>query len=554
MSPIKKDLGRREFLKLAGLSAAGAAVAGCSHEDPFHLVKPEVPGGRDHAQGEETFVASACAQCEAACGVRVRVVEGRVVKVSGNIASPINKGGIGPRGLAGPQVLYDPDRVTGPMRRLAPRGVPATGDGAWESVSWDQAIEELGEHLMEQREDGNGAGLCVLTGQERGMTRDLLARFAESYGSTNFMDGFAKGMAPAAMANRLMQGIYDAPAYDWAKTRLVISLGAEVLQASCQKVHFSRSSGNGHRRARIVHVGPARTTTAVQADSFLQVRSGTFGAFALSLAQVIVEAGLHDEAFLAEHCTGFEEWTDSTGATQPGLRALLADYTPQKVAEICGTDEAKIRALALELGNTSPAFVVAGTEAYQASNGVAAAMAVQALNAVIGMIDRPGGLLTQRPAPVEAWDEVEADEYAEESLEQEPIWAGLSEAPLAAELIGAPIDLLPAAILAADEGRIHTLFLHYTNPLWSRPQVETWRKAAARVPLVVSFSPFWDETSLELADWILPDHSYLERWEDAGPAPSVGHPVFSLRQPVIEPLHDTQQTADVLLKLAGTIG
>jgi len=555
MSKNQPKLGRRTFLKLAGAGATGAALAGCHHEDPYALEKPKVPGASNFARGEEEWIASACAQCEAACGVRVRVVEGRAVKVTGNQESPINRGGIGPRAQAGPQVLYDPDRVTGPMRRVAPRGSAATGKDAWEAVTWETALAELGEHLTDLREDGHGDRLAILTGQERGMTRDLFARFAEAFGTTNFMDGRAKGMLPAALASRLMQGPDDVPAYDWPRAKLVVSLGAEILSASCQKVHFSRAAATSTQsRARIVHVGSARTTTAIESDEFLAINTGTMGAFALGLANVIVRADLFAHEFVDEHCSGFDEWTDPDGATHPGFKASLDAYAPSVVAEICGISEERIETLALELAHTKPAFVVAGTEAYQSSNGIFAAMAVHALNALLGAIDKPGGLLTQMDAPVAAWKEFELDEYAEESIETPPIWDQVDLTPLAHALAGPCFDLFPRALLAADEGRIDTLFLHYTNPLWSRPNADQWRAGLARVPLVVSFSPYWDETSIEVADWILPDHTYLERWEDAAPRPSVGHAVFSLRQPAVEPLLETLQTTDVLLGLAKEIG
>lgn len=555
MSKNPRKLNRRSFLKLAGAGTAGAALVGCQHEDPYLLEKPTVPGAASFARGEEQLVATACGQCEAACGVRARVVEGRLVKVTGNEASPINRGGIGPRGQAGGQVLYDPDRVAGPMKRVAPRGVPAVSKDDWQAVSWDDALTELGEHLTELREDERGAALAVVTGQERGMTRDLLARFAEAFGTTTFMDGRAKGMLPEAVASRMMQGINDVPAYDWPRARLVVSLGAEILSASCQKVHFSRAASTGTRsRARIVHVGSARTTTAIEADEFLAIESGTMGAFALGLAHVIVREELFDADFVAEHCSGFESWTDASGATHGGFRAALDAYAPGAVAELCGLDPLRLEALALELARTKPAFVVAGTEAYQSSNGVFAAMAVHALNALLGAIDRPGGLLTQLEAPVAPWKEFELDEYAEESIQTPPVWEEADLTPLAHSLAGPCFDLLPAALLAAEEGRIDTLLLHYTNPLWSRPEPDAWRAALARIPTIVSFSPHWDETSLEVADWILPDHSYLERWEDAAPRPSVGHAVFSLRQPVVEPLLETRQTSDVLLGLAKEIG
>ena len=553
MSKTPPKLGRRTFLKLAGAGASGAALAGCHHGDPYALAKPRVPGAENFARGQEELVATACGQCEAACGVRVRVVEGRMVKVTGNPASPINRGGIGPRGQAGGQVLYDPDRVPGPMRRVAPRGTAATGESDWEAVTWETALAELGEHLTDLREDGRGAALAVVTGQERGTTRDLLARFAESFGTTTFMDGRAKGTLPAALASRLMQGVDDVPAYDWPRARLVVSLGAEILSASCQKVHFSRAAATSTRsRARIVHVGSARTTTAIESDEFLQINTGTMGALALGLAHVIVRADRFDHEFVEAHCSGFEEWTDAAGATHPGFRSSLDAFGPEVVGALCGLAPGRIEALALELAHTQPAFVVAGTEAYQSSNGVPAAMAVHALNALLGAIDRPGGLLTQIAAPVAEWKEFELDEYAEESIETPAIWDAAGLAPVAQ---GGPcFDLFPAALSAAEAGRIDTLFLHYTNPLWSRPNADAWRSALARVPLIVSFSPHWDETSLEVADWILPDHSYLERWEDAAPRPSVGHAVFSLRQPVVAPLLDTQQTSDVLLGLARELG
>ena len=545
---LRRGIDRRDFLKLAGASAAAATVAGCHPGDPYKLEKPDVPGALDFAQGEETFVATACAQCPAACGLRVRVVEGRAVKVGGNPASPTNRGGVGPRGLASTQTLYDPDRVAGPMKRVALKGQPAGGDDDWQQVSWEQALEELGDHLLELREDERGHALCVVTGQERGMTRDLLARFAEAYGTTSFLDGTAKGDRPAAVAARLMQGAEDAPAHDWARADLIVSLGAEPLQASCQKMAFARGGGGRRGRARMVHLGSARTATARGADEYHQVRTGSHGALALGLARVVVEAGLADEAFLADHCRGFEAWTDDDGVEHPGLRARLEAYPPEVVEELTGLPAAVLVRLGHELGTTARRFVLAGEEAYQATGGVAAAMAVHALNAVLGAIDRPGGVLTQRKPPVAEWDEVEADDYAEEALEVPPVWDGLG--PVAADLCGAPLDLLPAALTAAGAGRVDTIFLHYTNPVWSRPEGDRWREALAAVPLVVSFSPYWDETSLACADWILPDHTPLERWEDAGPSPSLGHPVFALRQPVVETLLDTRQTADVLLELA----
>jgi anaerobic selenocysteine-containing dehydrogenase len=329
-----------------------------------------------------------------------------------------------------------------------------------------------------------------------------------------------------------MQGVDEAPAHDWGAAELVVSLGAEPRSEALRR-------GSRRGRARYVHLGPASTVAARAADEFHLVRSGSFGALALGLAKVIVDAGLHDEAFLTERCSGWEA---------PGLATTLEELDLSEVVAATGLELEALERLGHELGASPAAFALCGTEAYQTAGGLEAAMAVQALNAVLGAIDRPGGVLTQRDAPTAAWPEVEPDEYAEVSLEVPPIWDGLFDA--GDERVVAPIDLLPAALAAAPEGRIDTLFLHEINPLWSRPDAEAWRTALAAVPVVVSFSPFWDETSLACADWILPDHSFLERWERAGVRPDDGRALYALRQPTVEPLHGTMQTAELLIEWA----
>ena len=551
---MENGLRRRDFLKRLGLGVGAAGLTGCEGEDPYHLERPPVPGSGGLPRGHERHVATACAQCAAGCGVSVRVVEGRAVKIEGNDACPVNRGGIGPRGLSGLQVLYDPDRIPGPMRRVGPRGGKEHDPDHWEPVSWDAAIEELGGRLLDLREQGTPEKLVVTTGLERGMTLELWQRFARAYGTPNLLDGFSKGSGPVAIANFLMQGIREVPAYDWGGARYVLSLGSEVLQASCQMVHFARSRAHMRRgvsgtRAKIVHVGPVGSATARNADEWISIRPGTYGAFALALAHVLVRDGLHDEEFLRDHCHGFESWEDEDG-THPGFRDILEEYPPDRVAEICDVPAAQLDRLAAELAEARPSFALAGSEQYSSSNGVSAAMAVQALNAVLGAIDRPGGVLTQRPAPLAEWPEVEPDEVAEEALARPALGASLAGLP---SFGGLALDLLPEAILGAGPGAIDTLLLHYSNPLYSRAEPDRWRRALALVPRVVSFSPVWDETTVEMADWVLPDHTYLERWEDAATAPSTGHPVFGIRQPVVEPLHDTLHTADVVLRLAEVV-
>ena len=116
------------------------------------------------------------------------------------------------------------------------------------------------------------------------------------------------------------------------------------------------------------------------------------------------------------------------------------------------------------------------------------------------------------------------------------------------------LEALPEALLSGEPYELDTLLLHYSNPAHSGLSPKRWREALDRVPFIVSFSPFMDETATEHADLILPDHSYLERWEDAAPAPSTGNPIFGVRQPVVAPVHDTRSSGDALLDLGREMG
>jgi len=548
---IESGTTRRDVLVAAGALGLGASVAGCSAEteDPFSPNKPPVPGSAGWLRGEERFVATSCGQCDAGCGVLVRVVEGRAVKVHGNPVCPVNRGGLGPRGVSAPQVLYDPDRIRGPRVREGARG-----SGKWREITWDEALEQLAGRLGGLRAAATPHRLGILCGRERGLMRELWHRFADGFGTPNLFEAGRSDDGAQITAVRAMQGIDEIPAYDWENTRLVLSLGSGVLDASCQILHFARIRGwqrDGGGRARIIHVGPALSRTAMNADEWIPVRSGTYGAFALGLAHVLVREGLHDATFVEQHGFGFEPWTDADGRQHQGFRELLEQYTPQRVAEICDAPAEQIESLGRMLGGARPCIALVGADGLRASNGVQTGMAVHALNALLGSIDRPGGLLVQSDPPLADWPAVEPDEVAAAGSDQPPL---LRHGPTAGGRLEVALDALPEALLAAAPYALDTLLIDYANPVYTRARPQAWRAALAAVPFTVSFSPFMDETTAECADLILPDDSWLERWDDSGAAPSLGRAVFGLRQPVVERLYDTRTTGDVLIALAGALG
>lgn len=545
---------RRGFLKVLGTSVFAGAALSCKSEgiDPYALPKPPVPGQDKWQPRQEKWITTACGQCAAGCGVRARVVGGRAVKLEGHPGNPINQGGIGPRGLSGLQVLYDPDRITGPLRRKGGRS-----SREFEPVTWDAALDEVAGRLGGLRGAGEPHRLGVLSGRDRGRTLDLLRQFCTAFGTPNLGEGMSRRLGAIAQATLLTQGVHDTPAHDWTTTRYVLSIGAGVLESSCQAIYFTRAAahlrqGTGGSRAKIVQVEPSRSRTAAQADEWIGVAPGTQAAFVLGLAHVLVRDGMHDAAFVSEHGFGFEAWTAADGREVPGFRDILeADYSPEQAAATCGVKPEIIERIAGEIGRARPAFALVDERATLATNGLHVALAVAALNALLGSIERPGGVLTPRAAPIEPLPVVEPDAIAAAGLAMPRLdGAGSARFPLAPTAT----EALPEALLAGAPYQLDTLLLHYSNPLHAGMNPARWAEALAKVPFIVSLSPFFDETSAQVADLILPDHSYLERWEDSAPSPSTGHGVYGIRQPVVEPLHDTRNSADVVLQLAAKLG
>ncbi|MBI4564694.1 MAG: molybdopterin-dependent oxidoreductase [Planctomycetes bacterium] len=544
--------GRREFLTAAGAAAGGLTLAGCSEKgDPYALEKSGVPGESTWSRGEEKWIATACGMCAAGCGIRVRVVEGRAVKIEGHPDCPLNRGGVGPKGQSGLQLLYHPDRIRGPLRRDGARG-----SGSWKRVSWDDALGEIGRALRELRSQGESRGVVVLDGEPRGMMPQLWDRFLEAYGSPNHIDHHSATDGGKVLATAYMHGVPELPAYDWENTQYVLGFGASLFESWCQSIHFMRAAvhmrrGVPGRRAKFVQVSPRFSVTAARADEWVPIEPATYGALALGLAHVLIKEDLYDEAFVRDHTFGFEPWKDEEGKAHRGFRDLvLEDYPPDKVSPITGVPVETIVRLAQEMAAHRPAISLADGGAAAATNGLGTAMAIHALNALLGNLERPGGMIVQRAAPLAPWKAVEADETARKNRQAPRIdGTGDGACPLGRGFIQG----LPETVLSGNPYPVKALFLYRSNPVFSKPDGRRWAEAIQKIPLVVSFSPLPDESTF-WADFILPESTYFERWEIVEPVPSVGHPVVTFRQPVVAPLYDTMAAGDALIRLANAVG
>jgi anaerobic selenocysteine-containing dehydrogenase len=222
----------------------------------------------------------------------------------------------------------------------------------------------------------------------------------------------------------------------------------------------------------------------------------------------------------------------------------MASYSPAQVAGLAGVSATRIESLARELVASHPAVVVVDEETKD-STATGAALVLQA---VLSSLGRPGGMLLDAEEPGFALASERAPALAGPGLQMPAV-----DAPIDGRATGEASRILavPEAILSGKPYPVEVLLLHYSNPAFSKPDGKRWAEAIAKVPFVVSFSPILDE-SAQWADLLLPDQTFLERWDVVAPARATG--VVSLRQPVVRPLTQAMQTGEVLLRLAAALG
>ncbi|MCP4667944.1 MAG: molybdopterin-dependent oxidoreductase, partial [Deltaproteobacteria bacterium] len=229
---------------------------------------------------------------------------------------------------------------------------------------------------------------------------------------------------------------------------------------------------------------------------------------------------------------------------------VLDDYSPEKAAPITGLAPKEIVSLARDFAGAKAPVAVYGKGKGSLNGALHELMAVQGLNALVGNINKPGGVLVHDPLPLSPLPETGLDAIAGEGLRKPRLdGAGSKEHPFTLSLIGN----LGEAIKAAPESPVDTLLVFSANPVFTLPDGGAFKQALKKVPFIVSFSPFRDETSY-MADLIMPDHTYLEKMDDIVWPTGLQYPLYGLSKPVVAPVYDTRNTGDVMIQLAKGIG
>lgn len=551
-------LSRRDFLKIsAGLAATSAAlpiiqsVQTVAASDVPHRT-PVV--ARPYNPQSEKYLHTVCSLCPSGCGLEVRVVDGRAVKVEGNALHPLNQGVCCPKGQASLEVLYSPERLPGPMRRRAAKDVAAYDTSQWEPISWDDALKLVADKLRTLREQNQAHTVAMLYTGLRGQLRPLLQRFFHAYGSPNFISADNLSGDAARLAMFLMQGINGYPIYDIDHARYVICFGGSLLESSQHLQKYLSGYGFMHRgqsnRAKLVVVDSRLNVTAAKCDEWIPIRPGTLGALALGMAHVLIKSGAVDESFVKNWTFGYEDFKDDQGKTHLGFKRLvLEQYTLERVQDITGIPGSTIAKLAGEFGSNKPALAIipTGRGDLLSGNGLYTALAVHALNALVGSIEVPGGVQVQHYADYTPWTPLPSDAVAEKSRALPRVDGAGTDYPVSFSAY----QTLAENLVQGKPYAINALFLLNANPVHDAPQGQRFVDVLKKT-FVVSFNPTLDE-STAYADLILPSLTFFEMWQD-DVIEGTGYAGVAMRQPVVAPVRDGRNPGDVILQVAQRLG
>ncbi|MFP4226781.1 MAG: menaquinone reductase molybdopterin-binding-like subunit QrcB [Desulfobacterales bacterium] len=496
--------------------------------------------------GPDAYKTSVCTLCPGGCGIRVRNIAGRALRIDGLPEHPINQGKLCPLGHSGLQFLYGPSRVKAPMKRVGKRG-----EGKWQKISWEEAISAVTEKLIELRDEQKPHAVAWVAGDDKGTLPQLIHRFLTAYGSPNFIRPPSVQDA-YELAAYLMQGQQGTVGFDIENADHVLSFGTGLFQGWGSPARMLNIYGQMHDKQKIVQIESRLSDTAAKAHQWVPIKPGTEGALALGIAHVIIKESLYNKAFISKWAFGFEDWTDDSGNRHMGFKNLvLKDYSPEIVAEITGVPKSTIEKLARQFARAKKPIAVSGRGQGHVPGGLDESMAVHALNALAGNINKPGGVAVIPEPDYAKWPEVNIDKTASNGLQNIRVdGAGSDQYPNARFLL----HRLPEVInKASGESPVQALLISDANPLYSLPDTQAAQAAFDKIPFLVSFSSFMDETA-SYSDYILPDHVFLESYSDVPTPPGTVHPVIGLSKPVVQPQYDTRHVGDVVIQMSKAMG
>ncbi len=582
---------RREFVKLAAITGALTLVVGES-EHAFKTLtaaqnKPQVK-----------YVPNLCTMCVNRCGITAKVVNGRVVKLDGIPKHPANNGKICARGQSGVARLYNPDRIKAPMirRDKSKRG---TWEG-FEEVDWSTALDEAAKRIKKYMDEGHPEKIAVISGWWGcAVYKPYITAFMQAIGTPNSAAATVNScMFPGAFGwlTTLGGANHAHINADLENAKYIIALRRNLAGVGGVP-HSWRFAEAKRRGAKVVVLDPRMSETAALADVWVPIRPGTDLAFLLAMGHVLVKEKLYDEAFLKKYttaplllnsetgapvkvwddkATGFKKYLvydllqkkavphdealdpallgeytveledGTTVKAKPAFQALADDlqqYTPEWASKICDVSAELIVKVAREFGRIKPAVIDPGWHDPRYENSLQTHRMMAILNAMVGNIDKYGGVSFNVPGR-------EVDLPPPPQNRYDVMW-GKKHGAL-------PLPLpnyvpLYYAITKGDPYPIEMAIVIAGNPIRTWSGAKEWKEAFKKLNDVVVIDVLPQDTTM-YADILLPDSVYLEKDFPISHVEMSLHGALETAVAAVNPVFNTKPELIIFAELTKRLG
>ncbi|MDB9823435.1 molybdopterin-dependent oxidoreductase [Deltaproteobacteria bacterium] len=362
---------RRSFLKATGAGILGTALGNLS---PFRSFTFDEALAAAQKEGE-TVIPTFCGMCGPSenCGIYAFVKDGRFTKVAGMKESTRNNGALCPKGHSAPQWVYSPDRLKYPLKRIG-----AKGEGKFQKISWDEAIEIVADKLKLQKEKYGPESLAMLSPARRTYS-SYMERFLVAHGSPNYGHS---GICAMQRGFSFAYTLGGSPSCDIENSEVIIIWASQPFYSGPTSSGPKNLIKAKQRGAKIIAIKPSVEPDVGMADIWVPIRPGTDAALGLAMLNVVINEDLIDKDFVEKYCYGYDK-----------LAEHIQKYTPEWGEKITGITSSQIKEITRMYATAKGACIQLGNGIEHAPSSNDGIRAIAILMSITGNLDRPGGNL-----------------------------------------------------------------------------------------------------------------------------------------------------------------
>lgn len=459
--------------------------------------------------------------CPDACGLIVSVDNNKVISVRGDRAHAFTRGTLCPKMAHYEKVIHSPLRLKSPMKRVGKKGI---GEDQYTRISWDEALDAIVNNFKETIDTyGSESILRYSYAGTMGVIQSPAADyFFRCIGATDQDRGICSPAKQTGFRSVYGDTLAIKP-QEAQHSDLIVLWG---INATATDVHILHDVNIAKKKgARVWIIDTHKTYTFSQSHEHIYVKPGSDGALALGMLHIIHRDGLADIDFIKKHVQGYDEL----------VKEVLLDFTPGKAAEICGVSVERMTEFAHAYAKSKAPFIRLGSGLSRYGNGAMTCRAINALPAVVGAWQYPGGGLLSSASGSKF--------IGKDVMQQAHVHAP------AKRLM--PMIKLGEMLINPEGTKVHSLYIFSSNPAITAPDQNVVRRGLMRDDLfTVVHERFFTDTC-KYADIILPATTSVEHDDIYN---SYGHYTIGTGYKLIEPIGESRSNWQVIAELAKRMG